>query len=482
MFAGRVSAWVTIAVVSCCGLVVSMQFTLVIPILPDIARIIAVPAEDASWLLTATMLTGAVSTPIVARMADMYGKRRMLLIAMAVMIAGSLICALQDQFTVLLVGRAMQGFASSLIAVGISILRDELPKEHVGTGVALMSATMGIGSGMALPFSGVLYQGLGWQSVFWSSAIAGTVLGIAVVLLIAESSIRTRGRFDILGAVLFSMVLVCVLLPISKGQQWGWDSRPVLGLFVAAPVLFAIWLPVQVRRAHPMVDLRIARQRTVLTTNAASVLVGFAMFTNFVLTAHVLQLPPGTGVGIGLDTFTAGLAMTPMAVTMAVMAPLVGRVLNRMGGRSGLIIGTAIMTTGYVVRYLMGDTVVHVIVGSTVVGLGAAMAFASMPTLIMRAVPVTESASANGLSTLVRNIDAAVASAVVAVVLAGSAAPVDGDLVPTAQGVDTVVVLAAALALVAMILAIAIPRDRRPAALAIRADQLCTTRADRSRM
>lgn len=458
MFAGRVPPWVTIAVVACCGLVVSMQFTLVIPILPDIARIVAVPAEDASWLLTATMLTGAVSTPIVARMADMYGKRRMLLIAMAVMIGGSLICALSDQFTVLLVGRAMQGFASSLIAVGISILRDELPQDHVGTGVALMSATMGIGSGVALPFSGILYEGLGWHSVFWSSAIAGTVLGIAVLLLIKESTIRTRGRFDFVGAVLFSVLLVCVLLPISKGQQWGWGSGPVLGLFVAVPVLFAIWLPVQVRRAHPMVDLRIARQRTVLTTNAASVLVGFAMFANFVLTAEVMLMSPETGVGLGLDTFTAGLAMTPMSVAMAVMAPLAGRVLNRLGGRIGLIIGTAIMTIGYVGRYVAGDTVTHVIIGSTVVGLGVAMSFAAMPTLIMRAVPVTESASANGLSTLVRNIGAATASAVVAVVLAGSAVPVGDDLVPTAQGVHAVMLVAAVLTLTAMIIAIAIPR------------------------
>lgn len=149
-------AWATILVLSLCGMVSALQFTLVIPLLPEFPDLLDISASDSSWLVTATLLTAAVGTPIIARMADMYGKRRMLLVSLGAMILGSVICALEVSFLTMIVGRALQGFGAALIAVGISILRDKLPPERIGTAVALMSATMGIGSALGLPLAGVL--------------------------------------------------------------------------------------------------------------------------------------------------------------------------------------------------------------------------------------------------------------------------------------------------------------------------------------
>ena len=460
MFANRIPPWVTIAVVSCGGLVSAMQFTLIIPLIADLPALLDVTTEDASWLITATILCSAVSTPIVARMADMYGKRRMLLVVLTVMVVGSVICALEVSFAMLIVGRAMQGFASSLIAVGISILRDELPKERVGSAVALMSATMGIGSGLGLPLSGVLYQHLGWHSIFWSSAIAGLVLVVAIALFIDESSVRTPGRFDVLGAILFSVAIVTLLLPLTKAGQWGWTSPTVLGLLGLSVVTLVVWFPTQLRRSQPMVDLRIARQRTVLTTNIASLFVGFAMFANMMLTTQVLQLPVSSGAGLGLDAGRAGLAMIPMGLVMALMAPLTGRLLDSIGGRMALIIGTAVMAVGYAARVPFSESVFQVIIGSTIVGAGTAIAFAALPTLIMSAVPITETASANGLNTLVRTLGSSIASAGCAAILAASAIETGGVLLPTRDGADAVLWTSAAIASIAVLLALAIPSGR----------------------
>ncbi|OUZ09460.1 hypothetical protein BHE97_10405 [Aeromicrobium sp. PE09-221] len=470
MFAHRVPPWVTIAVISCGGLVSAMQFTLIIPLIADLPGLLDISSEDASWLITATILCSAVSTPIVARMADMYGKRRMLMVVLTVMVIGSVICALEGSFAMLILGRAMQGFAASLIAVGISILRDELPKERVGTAVALMSATMGIGSGLGLPLSGVLYQHLGWHSIFWSSAIAGLVLVIAIALFIDESSVRTPGRFDILGAILFSIAIVALLLPLTKAGQWGWDSPLVLGLLGLSALTLVIWFPTQLRRSQPMVDLRIARQRTVLTTNIASLFVGFAMFANMLLTTQILQLPTASGAGLGLDAGTAGLAMIPMGLVMAVMAPITGRLLDRIGGRLTLILGSGIMAIGYAARVPLSESVLQVIIGSTVVGAGTAIAFASLPALIMSAVPITETASANGLNTLVRTLGSSIASAGCAAILAASVAEVGGTLLPTRAGTDAVAWTSAAVAAIAVLLALAIPAAR-PATPAARGSE-----------
>jgi MFS family permease len=140
-----VPPWVVITIVGSSGLIASLHFTLVLPLLADLPGILSISSTDASWLITATLVTAAlvtaaVSTPIVSRMADMYGKPRMLIVTLAVTTVGSVTCAVMDAFPAVLAGRAMQGFASSLIAVGIRILRDQLPKERVATAVALMSA------------------------------------------------------------------------------------------------------------------------------------------------------------------------------------------------------------------------------------------------------------------------------------------------------------------------------------------------------
>lgn len=168
----------------------------------------------------------------------MYGKRKMMVVCLAIMVSGSVLAAVGGSFVWLIIGRTLQGFATALIPVGISIMRDELTKEKIGTAVALMSATMGIGSALGLPLAGVLYESLGWASIFWVTAGAGTLLFFAVVLMVPESKVRTPGRFDFAGALVLSAALAALLLALSKGGSWGWGSEPVLLLFTAAAMLF----------------------------------------------------------------------------------------------------------------------------------------------------------------------------------------------------------------------------------------------------
>lgn len=405
------------AVLALCGTVVALMQTLVVPLLPDFPGILGVTADDASWLVTATLLSSAVATPIVSRSADMYGKRKMMVVCMAIMVVGSILAAVGGSFLWLIIGRAMQGFSSALIPVGISIMRDELPREKMGSAVALMSATLGIGSALGLPLAGILYESLGWESIFWVSAGAGTLLLLAVILVVPESKVRTPGRFDYAGAVVLSAALASLLLAISKGGSWGWSSEPVLLLFLAAGVLLAAWVPYELKVSQPMVDLRTSGRLPVLMTNLASLLVGFAMFANMLLTTQQLQLPTSTGYGYQLDVITAGLCMVPSGLAMVVFAPVSGGIIKRFGGKSALIAGASVMIVGYVGRVFFWDSVASVIIGSTVVSIGTAIAYAAMPTLIMGAVPITETASANGLNSLVRSIGTSTSSAAVAVVL-----------------------------------------------------------------
>lgn len=461
----RPSTPLVIAVLSICGTVVALQQTLVIPLLPEFPRLLGTTIDNASWLVTITLLVSAVATPIVSRLADMFGKRLMMLVCLMVVVVGSLVPAVgPDTLAVVVIGRGMQGVGAALIPVGISIMRDELPPERVGSAVALMSATLGIGGAIGMPLSGVISERYSWHALFWLSAVVGAVMFLAVLLVIPESAVRTGGRFDYLGAALLSVALVGLLLGISKGGTWGWGSEQTVLSFLVAAVFFAIWLPSQLRVGQPLVDLRTSVRRPVLLTNVASILLGFAMFGNMLSTTQQMQMPTETGYGFGLSVTQAGLAMLPGGLAMVAFAPVSASITRIYGARTTLIVGAGLMAIGYIARVFLTHSVAQVIIGSTVISIATAIAYASMPTLIMRSVPITETASANGLNTLLRAIGTSTSSAAVAAFLSASTMTLGSTTVPALDAFQNTFWVAAIAALAAIGVALGIPAAPAPRA------------------
>jgi MFS family permease len=192
-------------------------------------------------MVTAALLSGAVLTPVLGRAGDMYGKRRVLLLSFGLMAAGSVICALTSDIGVLIAARALQGAASSVVPLSISILRDELPPERRGSAVALMSSTVGIGAALGLPAAAVVVQYADWHTMFWVTAALGAT-GVALIRwAVPESPVREPGRFDVTGAAGLAAGLVCLLLAVSQGGQWGWGSARVVGLFLSAAAVLGLW-------------------------------------------------------------------------------------------------------------------------------------------------------------------------------------------------------------------------------------------------
>lgn len=420
-----------IIVLALCGTLVSLQQTLVLPLLPDFPQILDTTPENASWLVTVTLLTAAVGTPIVSRLADMFGKRLMMIVCLVAVILGSVLAALSPSLALVVTGRGLAGIGTCLIPVGISIMRDHLPADKVGSGVALMSATLGIGGAIGMPMAGVIYDNLGWHALFWVSGGFAVVLLALVVAVVPESTVRTRGSFDYAGAVLLSVALTCLLLAVSKAGAWGWSDEKTLTLLVVAVAVFGAWVPLELASGQPLVDIRTSTRRTVLLTNCASVLVGFAMFTNFLTSAQQVQMPVESGYGFGLSVVDTGLVLLPAGLLMVVMAPVAARLIRVYGPRLMLVVGAVTIAAGFVLRAFLHGSVAEVVFASSISSLGTAVAFAAMPTLIMRSVPITETASANGLNTLLRAIGTSSASATVAAVFSGMAVTIGGQSVPT---------------------------------------------------
>lgn len=454
---------VVVTVLSLCGTIVSLMQTLVVPLLPDFPRLLHTSADNASWLVTVTLLTSAVATPVISKLADMAGKRLMMMVCLAVMVVGSVIGALSHSLELVILARSLQGFAPALIPVGISIMRDELPRDKVGSGVALMSATLGVGAAIGLPLAGVIYAHADWHALFWVSAILGVAMLVTLPLVVSESSVRTRGRFDLTGAVLLSIALTAFLLAISKGGSWGWTSEPTLASLLIAVVVLAVWFPWELRSGHPLVDIRTSSRRPVLVTNIASVLVGFAMYGNMLSTTQLLQIPKSAGYGFGLSVVEAGLSMLPAGLAMVAMAPVSAWLTRRYGAKVTLIVGALIIAVGYITRVFLISSLWEIILGALIVSVGTAAAYAAMPTLIMRAVPITETASANGLNTLLRSVGTSTSSASVAALLTASTLTVAGVALPTVDAFKHIFWFAAFAAVASATVSLLLPERQEEA-------------------
>ncbi|MFJ4502227.1 MFS transporter [Streptomyces sp. NPDC088864] len=452
-----------VGVLAFCGVVVAVMQTIVVPLLPHIPALTGATPAAASWLVTVTLLTGAVFTPVLGRVGDMYGKRRVLVASLAVLVAGSVLCGASSHIGVLIAGRALQGAAIAVVPLGISILRDELPPERVLSAVALMSSTLGIGAAVGLPIAALVVENYDWHTMFWVSGAIG-LLDIALVLAcVPESPLRTRGRFDALGALGLSGALVCLLLAVTQGGAWGWTSGRTLGLLVAAVVVGLVWGAYELRVPTPMVDLRISARPAVLFTNVAALLIGFAFYANSLVTAQMVQEPKATGYGLGASIVVSGLCLLPGGLSMVALSPVSARISATHGPKVSLALAAGIIAAGYGVRYFTSHSLWLIIAGATVVSAGTAIAYSALPALVMRGVPVGETGAANGLNTLMRSIGQAFCSAAVAAVLANITFRAGGRTAPTLHAYQLVFVIAGGAALAALAVTLLLP-GRAPAA------------------
>ena len=443
------------------GLIAATMQTLVTPVIPQLPALLDTTVSDAQWVLTATLLAAAIATPIGGRLGDMYGKRRVALSLLMIMTFGSIIAALSTTLIPMIIGRSLQGVGLGVIALGISILRDVIHPKKLGAAVALVSATMGVGGALGLGVSALIAEAFDWHYLFWLSVLLGVISFVLVITIIPVSTLRTEGRFDWGGAVGLSIGLVGILLGVSKGNEWGWASPPVLGLLIGGGVVFVVWGFYEVRQTEPLVDLRVAARRPVLLTNLASIAVGFAFFVTAAAQPILLELPTDTGVGLGQTLLLASLALMPNGLVMFLISPVAARLSEARGPRVSLALGGLIISIAFTLAVFLMHEVWHVILVSTLVGLGTGFAYSAMPTLIMHSVPPTETAAANGLNSVMRTLGATISASVIGVVLSSSFVESQGIEIPTREAFQLVFALAAGTALLGTILAALIPRQER---------------------
>lgn len=454
-----------VGVLALVGILASVMQTLVVPLIGELPQILGTSASNASWVITSTLLAGAIATPVTGRLGDLYGKKRMMLILMVPLTVGSVVCALAGSLLPMIIGRALQGIGVGIVPLAISALRDLLPPERMGSAIALISASMGIGGALGLPISATVAEQASWRVLFWSTAVLSLLVAVAIWRVVPATPAGARGRFDPLGAFGLGAGLLCLLLGVSKGADWGWASGTVLGLFTASLLILLVWAWWELRTSDPLVDLRVTARPQVLLTNAASIMVGFAMYAQALIVPQLLQLPKATGYGLGTSMLTAGLAMAPGGLMMMLLAPVGGKLTAARGPKVTLLVGTLVIALGYASSLALMGSVWGLVIVGCICNTGVGLAYGAMPALIMGAVPVSETASANSFNTLMRSIGTATSAAVVGLVLAHMTIQMGGYALPSESGFQTGLLIGcgAALLAAAIILTIPVRRLGRPA-------------------
>ncbi len=424
-------ATLELIVVGVGALVVSLSQTLLIPVISTLPVEIGTSATNVTWLLTSTLMAGAVSVPIMGRLGDMFGKRLMLMVALGAMVVGSLITALTDNIGVLIFGRAIQGISLAAIPLGISLLSVIMPRERVGSSIALISAMLGVGGSLGLPLAGFIGEHFDYHALFWITAVAGFASLVGILLLVPEAPGRSGGRVDYVGSALIAATLIALLLPLTQSATWGWsDPRIALLLLTSLALLLVLgWSQTRIR--EPLVDLKALAKKPIIITNLASILFGFALFASLIGTASYVVAPPSTGYGFGSSLMVGGLAMLPGGIAMLLFSPVAARMISTRGAPQTLALGAMVVSVGWVGRIVFTDSLWQVVVGATCIGIGTGIGYAAMPSLINSFTPPSKLGAANGLNTLFRNLGSSLASAAGGAILAADVVLVDGFAAPS---------------------------------------------------
>ncbi|GAA1723817.1 MFS transporter [Isoptericola hypogeus] len=399
------------------SLCAALMQSLVIPIQSELPELLHTSASNASWVVTATLLGGAVAMPVTGRLADLYGKKPVMVASAVLLLLASLLCAVSDSVGPVVVGRVLQGMAMGYIPVAISMVREIAPPHLRNTAVAGISATLGVGGALGLPLAAWIAQDFDWHMLFWVSAALAAVMAVLTVVVIPHVRDSHPGRFDLVGALGLAVGLVGVLVGVSKGNDWGWAEPSTLGMIGGGVVVLLLWGRYELRHGEPLVDLRTSAKKPVLFTNIAAVLIGFGMMAQSIVVPQLLQMPEATGYGLGQTILQAGLWMAPAGLMMMLFTPLSSRMLTRLGGRTTLSIGAGVLALGYVVAVFLMDAPWQLMLASCVASAGVGIGYAAMPTLILDNVPATESAASVGLNSLMRSMGTTIAGAVMAMIL-----------------------------------------------------------------
>ena len=430
-----------------------------------------VPLSTLTWIVTAYTLAAAIFAGIGARLGDQYGRRRILIGALALGAVGSLLSAIAPVFWVLVVGRVFQGVTGCVLPLAMGIISARYPKERTGTAVTLVSSSAIIAGAFGILIAGALISVFSWHSIY----VVTTLLALAVAAFVAAVVPRDRvadlaetRRIDVLGAVLFGLGIGSALYAVTASADRGWTDWQVLGFGLAGLIVLAIFVRHEATTTYPLFEMRLLRDKKVRASMIVSIILGFGplgMFT--VLSATISRQPnavDGTtiGVGIGLSPMAFGLWTAAFSAVAFLLAGAIGRMTTNYGARTTLVTGSGLAIIGVLLIAVFPANTVVVLAAVIVFTIGSSCLFSGIPAMIVETVDVSVVSIASAMAQVIRNTFQSVGTSVLGVVMSIGTVMVAGQGFVSHPGLWGAALIIAGASVLSAVLSLAVGSRSKP--------------------
>jgi MFS family permease len=398
------SGWRTLAILSSLGLIVMFDETMILPAIPDFVRDFGISYSTSSWLLSAYIIAAAVMTPIAGRLSDIYGKKKMLLIVMAIYTVGVIAGRFATNIEFMLFARALQGVGMAMFPIAFGIIRESVPEKRFATAQTMFSSTFPAGAVIGLVGGAVIIQNFGWQATFLVILPVAVALWI-VILKFMHIPGPIRGdheqadkSIDIKGTVLLAATIVLFLSGITFLEGGDVSFYYVVGLFAASGISLAMFIMTEKRARLPLLDLNLMASRNFLPPTVILMLIFLSIFTVY-LTIPVMVRSP-VPLGFGGDALAVANVQLPFMVVFLVTTIISGFILNRIRNTKLTLIGTTTATVGFFLLIVFHSTETMVALGLTVLAVGLSLSIAGGFNVILVSVPMRVTGIALGMTML----------------------------------------------------------------------------------
>jgi len=434
-------AWRVLLILAAMAIMVTYVETMVLPAFSNFESFFGVTdASTIAWILSAYLLVGVVVTPIFGKLGDIYGKKKILLVAMgvyavAVTVAGfspnlgaAFGLSRPNQIYALIGVRAVQGVGMAMFPLGFAMLPEIFPPARVGQAQGILSGMFATGAAAGLVGGGWIAQTYGWQLTYHTVIPVAILVFVLAAVFIRESTIRLARKIDLPGAASLGLGLTLLMLGITEGAYWGWGNVAAVAyggipfgvpqFFVLAAIAFGVFFYWEPRAPSPIVSFAALKERNIWISNVNGVFVGMAMFLLFTVLIILGEYP---SPGFGLSELNAALVFIPAVLSMMATGPFLGRAISRFGPKPVMVLGFLLILVGAVGLIAFHATPVEVAIVAVPVMVGNVATLISMSNIIVLSVDPKTMGVQTGMNQTFRNLGSAIGPVVVTSILASYA-------------------------------------------------------------
>lgn len=438
---------------------VSMAFAA----LPTLIREFGDPI-GVSWTITSFFIVSAGTAALFARLGDLYGRRRVLMIVLAIAGLGSLISGLSTTLGGVIAGRTLQGVSGAVLPLCLGLMRENLAPKTLAFNIGIMGGVVGVSAGLAFLVAGYILDQFDWHTMFFFSALIALAGIVSLWLVVPPSQPeKNSGRLDIMGGVLFAPAIAGILLALNSAKD-GWLHWHSGGLLLASLILLGIWVRHELRHANPLIDVRLFADRRILLANIIFAAIALGPMVNPQVVLVLAQQPLWTGIGLGLSATAAAMLKQPVTIMGLFAGPLGGRVAARHGARAAMLLGAASLVVAWTLPLFAMTSLAVLLIAISLHSLGIVILYGAVSNQIVEAAPASRTSEATGLAQVTRSTFSAAGSQVVAALMATtliSDAAQDSRSYPAEEAYVLAFVFLVLTSAVALIAAWLLPRPRK---------------------